>query len=105
MTLGANWQLEERSGHAMRKRALWPALSARAPPSRLVLPPGCPVPGKRRDSVSADGPAKAPMSGGLPDAAELEAERQLCERARGGDRAALGQLLRSHGPRLFRAVL
>jgi RNA polymerase sigma factor (sigma-70 family) len=45
------------------------------------------------------------MSGGLPDPAELETERKLCERARAGDRAALGQLLRSHGPRLFRAVL
>lgn len=55
--------------------------------------------------MSADGPAKAPVSGGLPDAAELEVERRLCERARAGDRAALGQLLRSHGPRLFRAVL
>jgi RNA polymerase sigma-70 factor (ECF subfamily) len=55
--------------------------------------------------VSADGPAKTPAAGGLPDAAELEAERQLCERARSGDRDALGQLLRSHGPRLFRAVL
>lgn len=29
----------------------------------------------------------------------------LCERARGGDRAALGQLLRRHGPHLYRAVL
>jgi RNA polymerase sigma-70 factor (ECF subfamily) len=36
---------------------------------------------------------------------ELEAERQLCERAQTGDRAALGQLLRKHGPRLYRAVL
>lgn len=41
----------------------------------------------------------------MPDSAELEAERLLCERARSGDRGALGQLLRSHGPRLFRAVL
>jgi RNA polymerase sigma factor (sigma-70 family) len=38
-------------------------------------------------------------------AEELEAERQLCERARGGDRAALGTLLAVHGPRLYRAVL
>src|SRR5215831_13275079 len=36
---------------------------------------------------------------------ELEAERGLCERARGGDRAALGTLLERHGPRLYRAVL
>jgi RNA polymerase sigma-70 factor (ECF subfamily) len=41
----------------------------------------------------------------LPDSAELEAERALCAQARAGDRGALGQLLRQHGPRLFRAVL
>jgi RNA polymerase sigma-70 factor (ECF subfamily) len=41
----------------------------------------------------------------LPDSAELAEERRLCERAHQGDRAALGQLLRVHGPRLFRAVL
>jgi RNA polymerase sigma-70 factor (ECF subfamily) len=35
----------------------------------------------------------------------LATEQALCERARAGDRAALGQLLQSHGPRLFRAVL
>jgi len=55
--------------------------------------------------VSADGPTQPPLGSGLPDSAELERERTLCERARQGDRAALGQLLRSHGPRLFRAVL
>lgn len=36
---------------------------------------------------------------------ELEAERRLCERARQGDRDALGTLLRTHGPRLYRSVL
>jgi RNA polymerase sigma-70 factor (ECF subfamily) len=36
---------------------------------------------------------------------DLEAERELCERAHAGDRAALGQILRKHGPSLFRAVL
>jgi RNA polymerase sigma-70 factor (ECF subfamily) len=55
--------------------------------------------------VSADGPTRPPPGSGLPDSAELAAEQALCERARGGDRAALGQLLHSHGPRLFRAVL
>lgn len=54
--------------------------------------------------MSADGPNR-PAPTPLPDSAELEAERLLCERARAGDRAALGQLLRQHGPRLFRAVL
>lgn len=38
-------------------------------------------------------------------AEELEAERLLCERARAGDRAALGEILRTYGPRLFRSVL
>lgn len=38
-------------------------------------------------------------------ARELERERALCVQARGGDRAALAQLLRKHGPTLYRAVL
>jgi RNA polymerase sigma-70 factor (ECF subfamily) len=36
---------------------------------------------------------------------ELEAERALCERAKAGDRAALGDLLRRYGPILYRSVL
>ncbi len=36
---------------------------------------------------------------------DLEEERRLCEAAHGGDRAALGKILRKHGPRLYRAVL
>ena len=32
-------------------------------------------------------------------------EQNLCERARAGSRAALGQLLERHGPRLYRSVL
>jgi len=40
-----------------------------------------------------------------PPSAELAEERRLCERAQSGDRAALGALLRAHGPRLYRAVL
>ena len=36
---------------------------------------------------------------------DLEAERELCERAKAGDRQALGALLRRHGPVLFRSVL
>jgi RNA polymerase sigma factor (sigma-70 family) len=55
--------------------------------------------------VSADGPPRPSLGSGFPDSAELAAEQALCERARGGDRAALGTLLRTHGPRLFRAVL
>ena len=36
---------------------------------------------------------------------ELDAERSLCERAKTGDRTALGALLAGHGPRLYRSVL
>ncbi len=36
---------------------------------------------------------------------DLEAERLICERARSGDRAAMGELLRKYGPILYRAVL
>lgn len=39
------------------------------------------------------------------EAEELEEERQLSERARAGDREALGTLLRRYGPRLYRSVL
>lgn len=63
------------------------------------------VPGRKWGSVSADGPTRPPQPSGFADAAELNEERALCERARAGDRAALGQILRVHGPRLYRAVL
>jgi RNA polymerase sigma factor (sigma-70 family) len=36
---------------------------------------------------------------------ELEAERELCEQAKAGDRDALGRVLAAHGPRLYRSVL
>jgi RNA polymerase sigma-70 factor (ECF subfamily) len=36
---------------------------------------------------------------------DLEHERLLCERAKAGDREALGTLLGRHGPRLYRSVL
>jgi RNA polymerase sigma-70 factor (ECF subfamily) len=35
----------------------------------------------------------------------LEAERRLCAQAQAGDRRALGEILRTYGPRLYRAVL
>lgn len=41
----------------------------------------------------------------VDDAAQLDAERALVERAQAGDREALGALLRQHGPRLYRSVL
>lgn len=36
---------------------------------------------------------------------EPAAEKELCERAKSGDRAALGKILRTYGPVLYRAVL
>jgi RNA polymerase sigma-70 factor (ECF subfamily) len=36
---------------------------------------------------------------------DLEAERELCESARAGDREALGKILRRYGPILYRSVL
>jgi RNA polymerase sigma factor (sigma-70 family) len=36
---------------------------------------------------------------------EPAAEKELCERAKVGDRAALGKILRTYGPVLYRAVL
>jgi RNA polymerase sigma factor (sigma-70 family) len=57
--------------------------------------------------VSADGPpqARPDVGAALPSPEELDEERALCELAHRGDRAALGSILRKHGPRLFRAVL
>ncbi|MGE0325674.1 MAG: RNA polymerase sigma factor [Polyangiaceae bacterium] len=39
------------------------------------------------------------------DAEALEAERELCARAHAGDRAAMGELLKTYGPKLFRSLL
>ena len=36
---------------------------------------------------------------------QLERERRLVERAHAGDRAAVGELLSTHGPALYRSVL
>jgi len=41
----------------------------------------------------------------VDDSAELDAERALVERAQAGERDALGEILRKHGPRLYRSVL
>jgi RNA polymerase sigma-70 factor (ECF subfamily) len=41
----------------------------------------------------------------VADDPDLEQERLLCERAGSGDRDALGEILRRHGPRLYRSVL
>ena len=41
----------------------------------------------------------------MDDSAELDAERALVERAQAGERDALGEILRKHGPRLYRSVL
>ena len=46
-----------------------------------------------------------PVSGPPAFRVSLPDERAVCERARGGDRAALGLILRTYGPVLYRAVL
>jgi len=50
------------------------------------------------------GPASSRVRS-VADDPDLEQERLLCERARSGDRDALGEILRRHGPRLYRSVL
>jgi len=40
-----------------------------------------------------------------PEQSDSSEERRLVERAKAGDRGALGALLSTHGPRLYRAVL
>jgi RNA polymerase sigma factor (sigma-70 family) len=53
--------------------------------------------------IGRPGPAMVPrVAFARPDA---DAERALCERAHAGDRAALGQILRTYGPVLYRSVL
>jgi RNA polymerase sigma factor (sigma-70 family) len=49
--------------------------------------------------------ARDAMTDDAADLAEQEEERRLAARAQGGDRQALGMLLRKHGPRLYRCVL
>lgn len=39
------------------------------------------------------------------DETTLLEERELCAKAKAGDRRALGEILRMHGPRLYRSVL
>jgi RNA polymerase sigma factor (sigma-70 family) len=45
------------------------------------------------------------VAGSFSSDEQLERERRLVERAHGGDRAAVGELLASHGPALYRSVL
>ncbi len=47
----------------------------------------------------------ARVAGADPDEERLERERRLVERAHAGERAAVGELLASHGPALYRTVL
>ncbi len=76
--------------HACLAEAPFPTLGPWAPPAALG------------GFVRARAPSRV---GRVLTPDELEAERSLCERARAGDRAALGTLLEQHGPRLYRAVL
>jgi RNA polymerase sigma factor (sigma-70 family) len=80
------------------------ALDALGPPGpRLRLTPapamGARAAGSRGRATSSTRLARVRV----PD--ELEAERELCEKARNGDREALGRVLATHGPRLYRSVL
>ena len=45
------------------------------------------------------------VAGSFGSDEQLERERRLVERAHAGDRAAVGELLASHGPALYRSVL
>ncbi len=80
------------------------ALSRPAPRS-AALPFGLP------GGFSGRNPRRGALHGScrvtrvLAPESELSAERELCDRARGGDRQALGVLLRRYGPRLYRSVL
>lgn len=74
--------------------------------------PGFPALGWQWGRPHAVRPARAQWPGSYTvgrvqadQAEELEAERLLCERARAGDRHALGEILRLYGPRLYRSVL
>jgi RNA polymerase sigma-70 factor (ECF subfamily) len=81
--------------------ALAAALPSPIPPisgSAVVLALRRPAGAHGRPSSYTVGPVQAEAEG-------LEAERRLCERAREGDREALGAILRTYGPRLFRSVL
>jgi RNA polymerase sigma factor (sigma-70 family) len=58
---------------------------------KLGAPVAVPVPASARDEAEM--------------AAEREQERRWCERAQAGDRQALAEILRKHGPLLYRTVL
>ena len=47
----------------------------------------------------------APVAGPSQSDEQLERERRLVERGHAGERAAIGELLASHGPALYRSVL
>ncbi len=78
----------------------WPPLALLAPPNgggEPTLPRPAPIgPVDARGKV-----ARVAMAPGT----DLDAEAELCARAQAGDRAALGEILRKHGPRLYRSVL
>lgn len=71
-------------------------------------PPATPPKGSGLNGIPCRGPAPAkvrPVALSAAAGNDLDAERLLCERAHGGDRAALGQILRTYGPILYRSVL
>lgn len=70
-----------------------------------VLPGGLAGPIARPVQPLAAACMVRPVSGPPAFRVSLPDERAVCERARGGDRAALGLILRTYGPVLYRAVL
>lgn len=67
--------------------------------------PPMPPPGRLGPVIGPRPPVLCTVAGVAEPEEELAAERRLCEQAQAGDRAALGEILRRHGPRLFRSVL
>jgi RNA polymerase sigma factor (sigma-70 family) len=74
---------------------------------RLVASSGGSAKGRAAASKPTQGRAKTAQDGALDEerARERAVERELCQRAKEGDKRALAQLLRKHGPTLYRAVL
>lgn len=72
------------------------------PSTRRPLPPPLRPADAKRLAFAASSIVLGVVTAVRPD---LDVEQALCAKARAGDRAALGQLLRKHGPVLYRSVL
>ncbi len=91
----------------------WPLLAVPIPPGTVAVEHATVASRARRLGLrlvaggrSATSPCIVrPVTAPPASRVVLPDERGLCERARGGDRVALGQILRTYGPILYRAVL